>query len=225
MKPEDQKPVGTVEKISSLKWKRLFAKKWFFPAVYLAAAALILSLVWWYQGTRDTGVTKPNTGVGDIELKQEPMPDETEKMKPPLAGNAEAVTTKNYYDEAGSEKSKEASLVEYANTYWPHSGIDYARKDGKTFDIVAAMSGKVQRVEENPLTGYQVEIQHQDGLMTVYQSLSDVKVKKGQEVAQGEPFAKAGRNQFEKETGNHLHFEVRKNGEAVNPETYLKKNN
>ena len=31
MKPEDRKPTGSVEKIPRLKWKRLLAKKWFFP--------------------------------------------------------------------------------------------------------------------------------------------------------------------------------------------------
>ncbi|OYD08029.1 M23 family metallopeptidase [Paludifilum halophilum] len=225
MKPEDNRPVKPVRKISSLKWKRLFAKKWFFPAVYLAAAALILSLVWWYQGAQDSGVTKPNTGLEEIELQQEPHPGEdAEELKSPLAGNADAEQTMGFYDESGSEKSKEASLVQYANTYWPHTGIDFARKDGKTFDVVAAMSGKVLRVEENPLTGHQVEIQHPDGWVTVYQSLSDVQVKQGMEVAQGEPIAKAGRNNFEKEAGNHLHFEARKNGESVNPDRYLKNN-
>ncbi|MFC4077388.1 peptidoglycan DD-metalloendopeptidase family protein [Salinithrix halophila] len=222
MKPEDNKPVKPVSKVSNLKWKRLFAKKWFFPAVYLAAAALILSLVWWYQGAQDSGVTKPNTGW-EQELKQEEPIAKTEPMKAPADSGSKALETMGYYDETASEKTKEASLVKYANTYWPHSGLDYTRKDGKTFGVLAAMSGKVVRVEENPLTGNQVEIEHKDGLVTVYQSLADVSVKKGESVSQGEPIAKAGRNNFEKEAGIHLHFEVRKDGESVNPAKFLGK--
>ncbi|PTX62535.1 stage II sporulation protein Q [Melghirimyces profundicolus] len=198
------------------------AKKWFFPAVYLAAAALILSLVWWYQNAQDMGVTKPNTGLEELR-QEETVPTEKagEKMKSPVA-DSKANRIMGYYEETGSEKSKEASLVKYANTFWPHSGLDFARKDGKPFGVIAAMSGKVLRVEENPLTGHQVEIQHKDGLVTVYQSLADVKVKAGDTVKQGDKIGQSGRNKFEKEAGNHLHFEIRKDGEAINPEPYFK---
>ncbi|MDR6225537.1 M23 family metallopeptidase [Desmospora profundinema] len=222
MKPEDNKPNKSVEKISSLKWKRLFSKKWFFPAVYLAAAALILSLVWWYQGAQDLNVTNPNTGL-EKEWGQEPVPasQQAENMRLPFQEDAEAVETMGYYDEAGSEKSKQAALIKYANTYWPHSGINYARKDGKTFDVLATLDGKVVRVEEHPLNGQQVELDHGDGLMTVYQSLDQIQVKEGQTLSQGDVIGKAGRNKFEKEAGIHLHYEVRKDGEAVNPASYL----
>lgn len=225
MKSEDHKPTGSVEKISRLKWKRWMSKKWFFPAVYLAAAALILSLVWWYQSTQDLGVTKPNTGLE--ELKQEetaPTEKPTVEMKLPVSPGSKAGTTMEYYDEAGSEKSKEAALVHYANTYWPHSGWDFARKDGKTFDVTAVLAGKVVRVEENPLTGHLVEVKHKNGLITVYQSLAGVIVKTGDTVKQGQKIAEAGHNKFEKEAGTHLHFEMRKDGESVNPATYLKQN-
>jgi stage II sporulation protein Q len=44
----------------------------------------------------------------------------------------------------------------------------------------------------------------------------------GQEVKQGDVIAQAGRNNFEKEAGVHLHFEVRKGNQSVQPELYLK---
>jgi stage II sporulation protein Q len=59
-------------------------------------------------------------------------------------------------------------------------------------------------------------------MVTVYQSLADVKVKEGQKVKKGDVIAKAGRNQFEISAGNHLHFELRKGKQSVNPEPYLK---
>ncbi|MDA8354591.1 MAG: M23 family metallopeptidase [Firmicutes bacterium] len=222
MKPEDRKPTGSVEKIPRLKWKRLLAKKWFFPAVYLAAAALILSLVWWYQNTQDLDVTKTNTGLEEL-IQEETVPTENtaEKMKLPVADDSQAEQAMGFYQEAGSEKSKEASLVQYDNSFWPHSGYDFARKDGKAFDVNAAMSGKVLRVEENPLTGHLVEIKHKDGLVTVYQSLSQVGVKAGDTVDQGDKIAEAGRNKFEKEAGVHLHFEVRKDNKTVDPGRYV----
>jgi stage II sporulation protein Q len=83
------------------------------------------------------------------------------------------------------------------------------------------MDGKVIRVEDNPILGQFVEIQHDNGLVTVYQSLEDVKVQQGQNVTKGDVIAKAGKNQFEKEQGNHLHFEIRKDGKPVNPNQYI----
>ena len=204
-----------------LKWKRLLSKKWVFPAIYLAAAALILSLVWWYSASQEPG-QKQNLGLEEV-LKEEPAENinVSEEMILPIAENAQAEAKMKFYNDAGSDQANEVSLVKYENTFWPHSGVDFARKDGKSFDVVAALGGKVVRVEENPLVGHLVEIQHDNGLVTVYQSLSDVKVKEGQLVSQGDLIARAGENIFEKDAGVHLHFEVRKDGQPINPEQYL----
>ncbi|MEW9031580.1 MAG: M23 family metallopeptidase [Planifilum fimeticola] len=143
-------------------------------------------------------------------LKQEPVENinAPKEMILPVAENAQAKAKMGFYNDAGSDQSKETSLVKYENTYWPHSGV-------------AALDGKVIRVEENPMVGHLVEIQHDNGLVTVYQSLSDVKVKEGQTVSQGDLIARAGENSFEKDAGVHLHFEVRKDGQPLNPEQYL----
>jgi stage II sporulation protein Q len=220
MKPDDPNQVPSFEKAKRrLKWKRLFAKKWFFPAIYISAAALVLSIAWWYQGNKLQQVTRTMETEDIIPSDTKNLADD---MVLPVAEDSQAEKKMGFYEEAGSNQNKEASLVKYANTYWPHAGIDFARKDGKEFEIVAVLDGKVTRVEENPLVGYQIEIEHETGLVTVYQSLDDIKVQKGQTVKQGDVLAKTGRNTFEKESGNHLHFEIRKNNEAINPDQYLK---
>jgi stage II sporulation protein Q len=56
----------------------------------------------------------------------------------------------------------------------------------------------------------------------VYQSLDEVKVQKGQTVHQGDVLGKAGKNRFEKDAGNHLHFEIRKENQSVDPNDYVK---
>lgn len=228
MKPEEpNNNIPSFEQAKRrLKWKRLFAKKWFFPAVYLTAAALILTVAWWYQESQLEQVSKTTKNmIGQdtvLPVEQVPTNPTDDEMILPVAKDSQALKTMSYYDEASSDKNKEASLVKYANTYWPHSGVDFSRKDGKTFDVVAALEGKVTRVEEHPIVGHQVEIQHESGIITIYQSLDDVKVEKGQRVKQGEVIAKAGRNHFEKEAGIHLHFEIRnKDHQAINPAQYL----
>lgn len=204
---------------SKLTWKKLIAKKWFFPAAYVATTALILSVAWWYQGEQlkqvsnldNMGVTEP----ADVSLPQ---------MILPVTSDSQAERKVGFYDDAVSTQEKQVSLVKYANTYWPHTGCDFARKDGATFDVIAACDGKVIQVNENPVVGRQVEIQRKDGLVTVYQSLADIQVQKGQPVQKGLVIGKAGYNTFEKELGNHLHFEIRKNNTAENPEQYFKSN-
>lgn len=225
MKPEEPKTqVSSFEEAKRrLRWKKLFAKKWFFPAVYIAAAALILSLAWWYQQSQTQEVTKSTKQWVVENLPQEKVPTNPtdDDLLLPVAQNAGVEKTVGFYEETASKKGKETALVKYANSYWPHTGIDFARKDGKTFDVLAALEGKVVRVEENPIVGYQVEIEHESGITTVYQSLTDVKVSQGQSVKKGQVIAKAGRNQFEKDAGVHLHFEIRdRKQQAMNPMQY-----
>ncbi|MNI90151.1 Stage II sporulation protein Q [compost metagenome] len=51
-----------------------------------------------------------------------------------------------------------------------------------------------------------------------------MKVKQDAEVKQGDVIASAGRNEIEKDLGNHVHFAIYENGELVNPTTVLPKN-
>jgi stage II sporulation protein Q len=214
----------------SFSWKRMLGKKWVFPAVYMAAAAIILTLMWVYQDSATNKVSEEaalNTTVTNSVNKPTgdavPVAAQAETMQWPVKDRGELELIMQYYEEKAAADVKQAALVEYGDTFTPHLGLDLARQDDKEFDVVAAMSGKVTLVEPNPMVGYQVEITHSNGIVTVYQSLKDVKVAKDQEVKKGDVIAKAGRNELEKDHGTHLHFEVRQGSEgpAVNPEQYL----
>jgi stage II sporulation protein Q len=76
--------------------------------------------------------------------------------------------------------------------------------------------------EQTPTNGYEVQIDHGNGLVTVYQSLDDLKVKEGDEVKQGDVLAMAGRSEMEQSEGIHVHFEVRSNGQSVDPNSLIK---
>jgi stage II sporulation protein Q len=222
MKSEDPKNIpSSFDKKNHLKWKRLFAKKWFFPAVYIAVTAFILTIAWWYQQNQFQQVAKLTNPMETTTQTDSSTGLVEDEMNLPVSQNSEAVPAMGFYDEAASSNEREASLVHYRKTFWPHSGIDFARKDGKTFDVVSTLDGKVNRIEENPVLGYQIEVQHKDGLVTVYQSLKDVRVQKGDSVKKGSVIAQAGQNSFEKDLGNHLHFEIRKNNKMVNPNEFL----
>lgn len=234
-KKNEQETKGTREsqeavpaEATTFSWRRLFSKKWVFPAVYMAAAALILTLVWVYQGSGGkvedaSGKQSVTETVMNPGQEAVPVAAPVETMQWPVKERGEVEQIMSFYEEKAADNIKQAALVEYGDTFTPHLGMDLARQDDKDFDVLAALSGKVSLVEKNPLVGYQVEITHPNGLVTVYQSLGSVNVQKGVDVKKGDVIAKAGRNELEKDHGTHLHFEVRQgaSGASVNPEQFL----
>ncbi|MBA9085741.1 stage II sporulation protein Q [Fontibacillus solani] len=222
-------------------WKKVLSKRWVYPAAYVAAAAIILTLVWVYQDASQKPMDSTPASVTDaVEMpdKQGLTTEESgtdgtkatetiavaEDLTWPVANAAEITVVKPFYEKEGTAEDHQAALVQYNDTFTPNTGIDLARKDNQTFEVKAAMGGKVTRVEEVPLLGFVVEITHANNLKTVYESVADVKVKQDAEVKQGDVIASAGRNEIEKDLGNHVHFAIYENGELVNPTAVLPKN-
>ncbi|MFX0560546.1 murein hydrolase activator EnvC [Tepidibacillus infernus] len=102
-----------------------------------------------------------------------------------------------------------------------HDGIDIGAPQG--IDIVAADDGVVILATYVSGYGNTVMIDHGSGIWTLYGHIRNggIKVKVGQEVKKGEKIAEVGSTG--RSTGPHLHFEVQKNKQAVNPWNYLKK--
>ena len=98
-----------------------------------------------------------------------------------------------------------------------HKGVDYTNKEGT--DIHAVASGVVSRSELNGSYGRMVEIDHGNGLVTRYGHNKVNLVKVGDVVSKGQVIAKMGSTG--RSTGNHVHFEVLKQGRAVDPIQYI----
>ena len=128
---------------------------------------------------------------------------------------------KSFYDYKGEEKDQINSILLHDNTYTQNTGIDYVCDN--QFEVVSILNGTVVTVKEDELLGNIVEIKHDNGYVSIYQSLGEVTVKKGDAVNQGQVIGKSGQNELDKELGNHLHFEIYDNGQAVNPENYFNK--
>jgi stage II sporulation protein Q len=207
--------------------KRFFKKRWVFPAIYIASAAIILTAVLWYQ-TSNNASDKYDYKSTDIAGKknQEPAIEVSktlEDFKMPVENADAAVVKTKFYDFNGKAEDQEAALVFYNNTYQPNTGIDVTIKDDEAFNVVAALSGTVTRVEEDAVLGNVIELEHDKGIVTQYQSVKDIKIKVGQEVKQGQVLATAGQSLFNEKAGTHVHFEIRKEGIAVNPSDYFNK--
>jgi len=69
-----------------------------------------------------------------------------------------------------------------------------------------------------------VEIRHNNDIISVYQGLGDVNVKKDDTVMQGQVIAKSGKSSIYNDVDNGLHFELSHQGMVVNPNEYFNKN-
>lgn len=98
-----------------------------------------------------------------------------------------------------------------------HTGLDIATSKGTP--ISAAASGTVSFAGYKGSYGYLVVITHANGVQTYYGHCSQLYVSVGDKVSQGSKIAAVGSTG--NSTGPHLHFEVRVNGVAYNPQNYL----
>ncbi|WP_333567703.1 M23 family metallopeptidase [Sphingorhabdus sp.] len=101
-----------------------------------------------------------------------------------------------------------------------HAGLDFKGPVGTP--ILAAAKGKVVLAGFNGGYGNTIEIRHANGLVTRYAHLSGLNVRRGQMVDRGVQIGRMGSTG--RSTGSHLHFEVRLNGQAINPRKFLEAN-
>lgn len=98
-----------------------------------------------------------------------------------------------------------------------HRGLDIAADQGKP--IRAAMAGTVEFAGTRGTYGKLVILEHPNGMSTYYAHTSELLVQEGEYVRRGQQIAKVGSTG--RSTGPHLHFEIRREGEPVDPETML----
>ena len=103
-----------------------------------------------------------------------------------------------------------------------HNGIDLAAE--KTSVVRASADGTVKSIKNDPRYGLTVVIEHTNGFQTIYSNLLTAEfVEEGEEVKQGDTIATVGNTAtFEIADESHLHFEILKNNESLDPELYLK---
>lgn len=215
------------EKNQTSKFQKMLKKRWVLPAVYVSFAAIILALVLIVQTSFNNTANEEvgETAESGKEFNEPALEvnSNLEKFIMPVANEENAVVKKEFYDANADEEKQEAALVFYNNRYEPNKGIDIAANDGKAFEVLASLSGSVTKVQEDGLLGNVIEIEHEDGVVTRYQSVTDIKVAVGDQVKQGQAIATAGKSQINEDAGTHVHFEIRKDSIAVNPIEYFDK--
>lgn len=98
-----------------------------------------------------------------------------------------------------------------------HYGTDMAALSGD--DICCFAEGTVTEVGEDDTQGKYIRVQHPEGFESLYAHCGTIYVQEGQKVSAGEKIGLVGMSG--KVTGPHLHFELTKDGEYLNPEFYM----
>lgn len=146
-----------------------------------------------------------------------------EVLKLPFDESLDYQIVRKFYDKNASKEDQAKALIKYGNTYRTSSGTSYAKKDDASFAVLATLSGKVVEIKESPLYGNYVVIEHNENLKTCYYGLSEVSVVEGAMVNQGDKLGTSGNTDIDKEAGNHVYFQIVKDGKYVNPENLIGK--
>jgi Membrane proteins related to metalloendopeptidases len=162
----------------------------------------------------------------------EPVPTVDSTAKKPDVTNEQTQTPKKGSAASFTVPVKGKIIKEFSNDvpiysqtldeYVVHNGIDI--QSPADTQVLAAADGTVTKVYNDDKLGITIEISHGDGIVTKYSNLSTTKmVEEGDVVKKGQPISGIGSSSlFESLEAPHLHFEVLKDGIAIDPSVYVK---
>jgi len=197
--------------------KKLKIRPFVLPTIYsLSILVLVISIYYTAKTLKANETDNYNTYVSEeVVNTDEPVVETKVAMVTPYT-DANVTIGKGFYNYKGESKDQENAIIKYNNTYMQNNGIDYVLEN--TFDVVSVLDGRVIDVNTDETLGKVIIIEHANDITTTYESLSDVKVKKGDLVSQGQIIGTSGTNKMEKELGNHIYFQVSKKNKILNPE-------
>ncbi len=168
-------------------------------------------------------------GLGDSTLlKPSGKEKDTAKVrrkKNPYGGNIFAIV-KELFQGVNGKQEKKYYFSKPADSFVSrgfdpdkgHMGIDFVVKTGTP--VYAASNGYVIFADYTTKDGYMMILDHNNGYITIYKHCSVLLKRARETVLQGETIALSG-NTGEISTGPHLHFEIWKDGEPIDPKTVL----
>lgn len=166
-------------------------------------------------------------GLGDSTLLKSLDKDTTKikRKKSPFGGNIFAIIADLFQGDK-DKKSKSYYFSKPADSFISrgfepergHMGIDFVIKTGTP--VFAAANGYVVFADYTTKDGYMIILNHNNGYISVYKHCSVLLKRVRETVLQGETIALSG-NTGEISTGPHLHFEIWKDGQPIDPKTVL----
>jgi len=207
-------------------------KPYVLPSIYALSVILLVVSMYLVQGIINNSMFVANEVRDNIQYVDGDITENKEEEQLPVVSTANTIIrpytsdkvtiAKTYYDYQADANDQKNAIVYYENIYMQNSGVDY--KSEEVFDVVSILDGDVVSVKEDNILGKVVEVRHNNELISVYQSLSDITVKEGDKLISGQIIGKSGVSNINSDLGNHLHFELHHEGLVVNPEEYYDKN-
>jgi murein DD-endopeptidase MepM/ murein hydrolase activator NlpD len=213
--------------------------------VGLVAGVALLAGTWWYMAARASQVPALESEVAQLRESQDQVAGLAAQLAELEARYRQirslfGIDTAQVIPEiwrapaVGSRPSTE-DPEEALPTSWPltqagfvtQSLLDGGEGDHPGLDIAvpshsyirAAGAGTVSDTGEDPVYGKFVTVDHRDGYLTLYAHASEILVETGQRVRRNEVIALTGSTG--RSTAPHLHFEIRLNGDTVDPMTMV----
>ena len=199
--------------------KKLVLKPFVIPTLYTIFALVVIVSLFLSIEIIDEK-ENPTYVNGSILDEYVPVINVEETIRKPFTDES-VVISNNYYDYQSTEEEQKNSILYHENTYIQNTGINY--KSDTAFDVISILNGEVIEVKEKELLGKSVTIRHDNELISVYQSLGEISVKKGDKVTTGQVIGKSGSCSLITNSNNNLHFELYINGTIADPENYYNK--
>lgn len=200
-------------------------KPWFWPTVYAAIAVALIGLIFSYNALIGNNEEEQNVAVQTQNNTEDTVIEtnaQVETLKYPFDETMkdQVAILQDFYDLEADEATREKALLVFNQTFSTSSGVSIS-VNSEPFEVKAAMSGEVTKVKLDAFTGNQIIITHPNGMETRYSSVTDILVKEGDKVVQGQSLATTMENSWNPNAGVHLYFEVLQDGEHVNPRNFL----
>lgn len=203
------------------------------PAAALVMCFCLMALVSVF--TVKAGIDKVKNSMETADVAKKQAVEEIEKSAPEVVDSRDNINQS--YDNAEDAPEfifpvEGEIIMKYSmdmpiywqtlDQYMVHSGIDIASETGTP--VQACADGTVTKIEEDDKLGITIEINHGDGLISAYSNLAaDGLIELGEIVTQGTVIGKVGQSaMFEFDSPSHLHFEMHKDNEIVDPTEYLR---
>ena len=156
------------------------------------------------------GKENDNKNNNDDNQNNQQVPNTPEPKKEvinlPLSNDF--IVVRKYYDPEDSTEEQELAVIQFGKRYYTSDGIALTTKNEENFQVLAALSGEVVSVDENPIYGIVVTIKHENELYTEYSSLSEATVQTGAVVKQGDVIGVSGVCEYDNTLKSHVYFKV-----------------
>ena len=182
---------------------------------------ILLAVLLPAKAVEDPTLNAPqNSAQGGDDINQEVNGDNSGDTNEPVVNTPEGlmmpVETVSIANDYGFYHNKTL------NNYYEHKGVDFSAEVGT--EVLAAQDGVVESIyRDDILTGTEITIDHGDGVKTVYRFVTaDEDLTVGMTVKRGDCIATVAEATGEEyKDGAHLHFEVKKGSETIDPAVYL----